>query len=273
MNEFFVYITGLIFGSFLSVVFSRLEIDEKPRRGRKRKEGIVAGRSRCDHCRREIAWYDNIPLVSYLLLRAKCRHCDKPISHYHPVLELCSGLFLLANYLYFGFGWQFVISSGFGLVMLLLFAYDLRHEIIPDKVVGPAIAAAVVLIIYQGLAQVLGEHTLLGLWSPNPWNHLLGGVVLGGAFLAMSLVSRGAWIGGGDVKLGLLIGLLLGWPYVLVAAIAAYLMGTLIAVALLAARRVNLKTMVPFGPMLVMGYFTAAYYGEIIIRWYQGWFL
>ncbi len=225
MTSVFIFILGLIFGSFLSVVFSRLETAKKSAKKRK-FESVVSGRSRCDDCRQQIAWYDNIPILSYLLLRAKCRHCDKPISAYHPVLELSSGLWLVTCYLGFGLTAPFFVAGAFGLVLLLIFSYDLRYSLIPNVVVIPAIVTALALLGAQAVLFYTGSPINLMLFSSNPLDYLIGGAVGGGFFLLLSLLSRGRWIGGGDLKLGLLLGLLLGWPYVAVALIVAYLIGT-----------------------------------------------
>lgn len=274
-----VFIFGLIFGSFLSMVFARLESAgvglEPPRRPKKRRPDTspLTGRSRCDHCRKEIRWYDNIPLVSFAVLRGKCRHCKKVISHYHPLLELSSALWLAAAFLLYGLTLQFGVAALFGLVMLLLFAYDSKHQILPDAVVLPAAGLAIVLIAAQAvLNQVDGTVQLL-LFSTQPLPYLYGGLIGGGFFLVLSLVSGGRWIGGGDIKLGFLLGLLLGWPYVLVGLVVAYLIGSLYAIALLVSRHAHVGSSLAFGPMLVMGYFIAACYGRELIDWYQGWFL
>lgn len=274
------FILGLIFGSFLSVVLTRLELygagfERKPKRSRGQKvaKEIAVGRSRCDHCHKPVAWYDNIPLVSFLLLRGECRHCHKRISGYHPVLELSSGLMLLAAYLYYGLTWQGALAALFGLFMLLIFAYDLRHQVIPDVVVVPAIILSLVVLLYQFVLFTSGSSVQLTLWSPDPTSYLIGGAALGLFFLALSLASGGRWIGGGDLKLAVLIGLLLGWPIALVAIILAYLVGTIYAVVLLAAKHATMKSSIAFGPALVIGYFIAAFYGDVIVSWYEGLFV
>lgn len=269
------FIIGLILGSFLSVVFMRLEINEAAGASRRKRSKLVAkeimfGRSRCDRCQRRIAWYDNIPLVSYLLLRGQCRHCGQPIDQYHPVLELCSGLLVATAYLYYGATWQMVVAGLFGLFMLLIFSYDLRHQIIPNVVVVPAIVLALVVLLYQFLLFSNHAGWQLTLWSSDPESYLLAGGVVGLFFLALSVVSRGTWIGGGDIKLAVLIGLLVGWPYALAAVMLAYLTGTLYAVLLLVFGQATLKSSIAFGPMLVIGYFVAAFYGDVIVNWYQG---
>lgn len=307
MTPAIVFIIGLILGSFLSVVFSRLEIDDnlvQPKKGRSRRgkgakrvqtasltrpsrgkgrgendtagaslRAILFGRSRCDHCQVQIHWYDNVPLLSYLVLRARCRHCAKPISHFHPVLELCAALSLLAAYFQFGLTPLFGVVGTFSLVMLLIFSYDLKHSLIPNAFVVPALAAALVLLAVQYILFSGSSSSVVTLWSPDPVRHVLGGLVGGGFFLALSILSRGTWVGGGDVKLGALIGVLLGWPYVIAALILAYVIGTVYSLLLLLSRQATLKTLVPFGPMLVTGFFVMAYYGDWVIEWYEGWFL
>lgn len=279
MIALIVFIAGLALGSFISVLWARLEAGQPKRRARTTKtkkpvsnRGILTGRSRCDHCGHLIAWYDNIPLVSFLLLRGTCRHCRKHISHYHPVLELSAGLYLVAAYLAYGLSVQLAISAIFGPLLLLILAYDLKHQLIPNKVVLPGIALALLLIADNVVLQYAGYTPVLGLWSSDPASYLVGGLAAGGFFLLLSLFSRGKWIGGGDIKLGFLIGLLLGWPYVLVALILAYLIGTAYAIGLLLGRKASLQTAISFGPMLVMGFFVAQFYGAQIIDWYWRWF-
>lgn len=319
MTSAIIFIFGLLVGSFLSVVFSRLEIDDNsafPKKGRSRrgqsaalrtsssrKRGsdsrlrgnggkghgsqhdgssdslrgglntIVFGRSRCDHCGKQIDWHDNIPLVSYIALRGRCRHCGKRISHYHPVLELCAGLSLVAAYLQFGLTPLFFVTGFFSLVMLLIFSYDLKHSLIPNVFVLPAIAVALLLLVFQYFLFYGNSTAVLTLWSPDPVHHLLSALAGGGFFLVLSLLSRGTWVGGGDIKLGLLIGLLLGWPYVIGAFILAYVIGTVYSIGLLLSQQASLKSVIPFGPMLVTSFFIMAYYGDRLIEWYEGWFL
>ncbi|HEY8109119.1 MAG TPA: prepilin peptidase [Patescibacteria group bacterium] len=275
MTTVLFFILGLIFGSFLSTVFHRLEIEglgteRRRKKAAKAKEGLVSGRSRCDRCKTQIPWYHNVPLVSFLLLRGKCHHCGKPISEYHPTLELTSGLVLAVSYLAYGWSWQLLVAGFFGLVMVFLLAYDLRHQIIPNVVVIPAIAFALVMVLAQALLFNQGIPVQVGLWSSDPDTYLLGGGAAGLFFLALSVASGGKWIGGGDIKLGVLIGLVVGWPAVLVALIMAYVVGMLYAVVLLLTRQATLKSSVPFGPMLAIGYFVAAFYADAIISWYQG---
>lgn len=278
------FIIGLVLGSFLSVVFTRLEIDDRgvsrprqksrrPRKLGRPGDSLLGGRSRCDHCGRQIAWYDNIPLLSYALLGGRCRHCGKPIDQYHPVLELASGLLLAAAYLNYGLTGPGAVAALFGLIMLLIFAYDLRHQIIPNVIVVPAIALALIVLLFQFV--LFSNHVAWQLTpaSADPESYLLAGGILGLFFLALSAVSKGTWIGGGDLKLAALIGLTVGWPAALVAVLLAYLVGTLYAVVLLVTKQATLKTSIAFGPMLVIGYFVAAFYGGAVVNWYQGLFL
>ncbi|MEJ7662381.1 MAG: prepilin peptidase [Hymenobacter sp.] len=143
---------------------------------------ILGGRSRCDHCANPVRWYDNIPVISFILLKTRCRHCSKPISHYHPVPELSSGLYLVAAYLFYGLSAQFVMAAAFGLVLLLLFAYDLRHQLIPNVVVLPAIVAALAVIAAPvHLAPDRTKPTADAGAGRAPLNYLIGGAVGGGS--------------------------------------------------------------------------------------------
>jgi prepilin signal peptidase PulO-like enzyme (type II secretory pathway) len=188
-------------------------------------------------------------------------------------LELSAGLYLAAAYLLYGFDPQLLVAGFFGLVMLLLFAYDSKHQILPNVVTLPAILLALLVIAAQAILNQTDSTIQLTLLSTRPLSYLLGGLIGGGFFLLMSIVSGGRWVGGGDIKLGFLIGLLTGWPYVIVALMLAYLIGSVYAIYLLVGKHAKAGTMLPFGPMLVLGFFIAAAYGRELIDWYQGWFL
>jgi prepilin signal peptidase PulO-like enzyme (type II secretory pathway) len=188
-------------------------------------------------------------------------------------LELSTALLFGAAYLTYGLSAQLAIMLFFGAALLLIFAYDLKHQIIPDVIVIPAIAFALATISLQFAFQMSGSSTEILLTASTATPYALGGLFFGGFFLALYVLSKGTWIGGGDIKLGLLLGLLVGWPLVLVNLVLAYLIGTLYAVVMLVSRRASLKTYLPFGPMLVMAFFITAYYGEQIANWYETWFL
>jgi leader peptidase (prepilin peptidase)/N-methyltransferase len=215
---------GLILGSFLSVLLERLG----------RRGGIVSGRSECPHCHHILAWYDLIPLASYVMLAGRCRYCGKRISPLYPAVELTMAA-VLGSYV-FRWGipstWHLAdLVLLFGLVAL--FFFDLKHRILPDVIVYP-----------------MSIITLVRLASERPdllVNAVTMGVALGGLFGLLWAYSRGRWIGMGDVKLAVVIGLLFGFPGAVGVTLAAIWVGALCGVGLILAGRANMQTALPFG--------------------------
>jgi leader peptidase (prepilin peptidase) / N-methyltransferase len=242
-------LVGLAIGSFLTVVVDRVP----------KKESIVSPRSRCPHCGAEIRSRDNIPVVSWLLLRGKCRSCAARIPARYPLLE--AGTAAAFGGVAAVYPRVFVIAMlcGFAAVMLAVGAIDLEHRIIPNKITYPAFPVF-------ALAIVLGWAFDQGL---DPVRALIGALVYGGAFLLIAFIApRG--LGMGDVKLTGLIGLVmgsLGLRFVGVAAGGAILLGGIGGlVALLAGR--GRKSAIPFGPFLSVGAIVAMLWGERIAGWY-----
>jgi prepilin signal peptidase PulO-like enzyme (type II secretory pathway) len=266
-----IFLFGLIIGSFLNCLVWRLHTCEK-----------ITGRSYCPKCRKQIAWYDNIPVLSFLFLRGKCRKCHQPISRQYPLIELITGilfilafiriyqlsvisyqlnsidivsnLFLILNskFLIHLFLQFFIIS-----VMIVIFIYDLRWYMILDKVTFPAI------VIVSGLNLYLGMD----------WQNLLLSAIIGiGFFLFQFVVSKGKWIGGGDIRLGLLMGVALGWPNVIVAIMLAYFAGSIIGIGLILFKKKEMGSMVPLGAFLAPATVITLLYGDAIFKWYMGLF-
>ncbi len=253
-----VFILGTAIGSFLSVVIYRLQTNQK---------GIILSHSICPSCKTKIKWQHLVPIFSWIFLRGKCAYCNKKIASYYPILEILTGTVFLFSFL----NWNFLEIMGdinyetlrvlfFYLVevsfLMLIFFYDLLHKEIPDKISLPAIAIA-----------FLGGLTL---GTINPLNMLVGAAAFFTFFLLQFLISRGTWIGGGDLRLGILIGLLLGWQLGLIALIIAYIIGSIFSLYLLITRKANRKTMLPFGPFIVSGIIISLFYGERILDWYLG---
>jgi len=250
-----VFIFGLVVGSFLNCVIYRLETGGS----------FLKGRSFCPHCKHTLCCWDLIPIFSFLILKGKCRYCQQKISFQYPLVEIATGLLFLQifNFSAFGepvVGWQFYqnLPSTFYLLLItcfliIIFVYDLKHFIIPDKVIFPAIIIALLYNLYQQLI------TLNFLYAA------FGAAIF---FLAIVLVSRGKWMGLGDVKLAFFMGLLLGFPNILVALFLAFLIGAIIGIGLILAKRKHLKSELPFGPFLVTGTFIALFWGQAIAYWY-----
>lgn len=246
MLLFLFFLFGLSIGSFLNASLYRMKL----------KKSVFKGRSSCPHCSHVLSWKDLIPIVSFLFLLGKCRYCSKPISFQYPAVELGTGLlFVLIAYVVAGSVLSLTLYWILASFLIFIFVYDLKHFLIPDIVVYPAIATA---FLYRLL--VAGE--LLS---------ALGSALVATAFfLALFLVSKGRWMGFGDVKLALFMGLFLSWPVVLVAFFVAFFVGGFVGTILILLKKKGLKSEIPFGPFLVFGTFTALFWGEQIVDWYLG---
>jgi len=244
---------GLVVGSFMTVAVYRLP----------KGESVVRPRSRCPGCGAEIGARDNIPVLSWLLLRGKCRRCGERISAEYPLLELATaGLVVLAAVRYPN-PWHAVLVGGLLSLMPGIALIDLRHRIIPNKLTYPALILFTVLIL---LAWLIGD-------AADPVKAGIGLLLYGGILFVVAAVSRG--MGMGDVKLAAVIGLVfgsLGLRYVGVAAAAAIVLGGLGAVGALAMGK-GRKSAIPFGPYLAAGAVVAGLWGEPLASWYIGRFL
>jgi len=254
--EILVYIFGLIVGSFLNCVIYRLE----------EGESFLKGRSFCPDCKHTLSWQDLIPLLSFLILKGKCRYCQKPISRQYPLVELVTGILFL---LIFNYTFPNLLVTGYWLLvtsfLIIIFVYDLKHYIIPDKIIYPAIIVSGIWYFVSGIfLNLYTKYEIL-----NTIYSAFGAAIF---FLLIVLVSRGKWMGMGDVKLAFLMGLFLSSPKILVALFLAFFIGAIIGVGLVVSRKKTLKSEVPFGPFLVTGTFIALFWGENIINWYLNFF-
>jgi prepilin signal peptidase PulO-like enzyme (type II secretory pathway) len=250
MWSIFIFLFGLAIGSFLNVVIFRLE----------KQESVAKGRSYCPHCKHTLAWFDLIPVVSFLVLGGKCRYCRQKISWQYPIVELLTGLVFVIIFRYQSLYQPINISLLFYIAssLIVIFVYDLKFFLIPDIVLFPAIVAA---FLYRVIINI---HSL-----PN---YLLAAIIFSGFFLCIYLFSKGAWMGFGDVKLAILLGLLLGLPNLFVGMFLSFFFGAIIGVVLLALAKKGLKSEVPFAPFLITGTSVALIYGQEIVQWYLHFF-
>jgi len=245
----FIILLGLIFGSFIAAWVSRAH----------HEVSMWAGRSHCVSCQYTLQAVDLIPVASFLLLKGKCRRCETPISKHYILTEVFTGLVFLMVALFFGVNF-FVVTPIFvftllaSLFLVAILVSDLLYQEIPfDMTVLPSI---MLFILSVGL----------GL---SPWQDMvLGAIIAGGFFLLQYLISKGKWIGFGDVSLGLLMGVILGWQGTLLALFLAYVGGAIISILLLLYKKVDKKTPIPFGVFLSLATFVAMLWGEQIIDWY-----
>jgi leader peptidase (prepilin peptidase)/N-methyltransferase len=241
--RFFIFVFGLAVGSFLNALIFRL----------KSKENVVLSRSHCDHCGQKLGWQDLIPLLSFLWLKAKCRHCGNRISWQYPLVELATGfLFVLAALPSFFDPWFFVFALLIISLLVVIFVFDLKHYLIPDQIVYSGMFVSLVWQLFRG----------------NVLNSLLAGLGASLFFLAIVLFSEEKWMGWGDVKMALFMGLLLGFPNVLVALFLSFFLGSLVGISLIVAKRKGLKSEIPFGPFLSLATLITLFWAKEIINWY-----
>jgi len=277
----FIFLFGLAVGSFLNSIIWRLSINKSflfaSTKKRKLKRGFLGlfnkklARSYCPKCKHELRAEDLIPILSFILLKGRCRYCQKKISFQYPLVELATGLLFVIIYLvnkkylfygndyfwFFNFLFLFFISS----LLVIIFVYDFKHYIIPDKIIYPAI---IVTTIWYLASNLFFKSST----SYNLSNVIYSALGSASFFLVIVVVSQGKWMGVGDVKLAFLMGLLLGFPNILVALFLAFFIGAVVGVMLVLAGRKTLKSEVPFGPFLVLATFLAMFFGLQIIDFY-----
>jgi len=249
----FLFLFGLAVGSFMNVVVYRLNHGLSP----------FKGRSFCPKCKKKILWQDNIPLLSFVLLRGKCRYCRSPISWQYPLVELATGVFtvLVVQLHLRGDPSQFPKHLGGVLYYLLitytliaLFASDFRYQTIPDEIVYPAIGLA---LLYSAI-----NH------QPSTISHIFSGLGAAAFFLALVLITKGRGMGMGDVKLAGLMGLVLGFPKIVVALMLAFLTGAGAGVILILLGKKHFGEHIPFGPFLTGATWLSLFWGGEIIAFY-----
>jgi len=261
---FSVFVLGLAIGSFLNSIIYRLHTGES----------FLFQRSYCPRCKKNLGWQDLIPLLSFLILRGKCRYCKKPIPWQYPLVELATGLLFVfifrqdATLLLSGYTALIFLRIGFLLLascfLIIIFISDLKYYIIPDKIIYPAIIISLIVNSLIALQQYGFSKKAIWLMA-NGWLAAFGAAAF---FLLIVLVSRGKWMGWGDPKLVLFMGLLLGFPKIILALFLAFLIGAIMGIGLIISGKKTLKSEVPFGPFLVIGTFVALFWGGILIDWY-----
>ena len=240
----FVALFGLVIGSFLNVVIARVP----------ERRSLVRPGSACPGCGNPIAWYDNLPVVSFFALAGRCRACAAPISWRYPFVEtLTAALFVLAWVVFASSLVEFFIAAVLLSALIAVTVIDLQYQIIPDAITVPGVVVGL-------LASLVRERV--------SWLEALLGVLVGTMlFVAVIVLSRGG-MGGGDLKLGAMLGAFLGWKALLVALFVAVLVGGAMAVLLLATRRLARKDAIPFGPFLALGGAVALFWGNALVAWY-----
>jgi leader peptidase (prepilin peptidase)/N-methyltransferase len=246
-----ITVFGLCIGSFLNVCAYRLPLGES----------VVHPRSRCTSCGRMLTWFDNLPVVSWVLLGGRCRTCRKPVSWMYPAVEIATALVFVVTYLTYGLTLLSLVRVIFGCALIVLFVTDLQHKILPNVITLPGIVIGLVCSVFL----------------PPGWvSSLIGILVGGGVLFAIAEVYyrvRGQeGLGMGDVKLLAMIGAFLGWKLVLITLVFASFTGSLAGGVLIASGRGGMKYALPFGTFLAVGALLAATWGDPIADWYFGFY-
>jgi prepilin signal peptidase PulO-like enzyme (type II secretory pathway) len=271
-------VLGLSAGSFVNALVWRLH--EQSKKSRQKTVGsrqgtvnlsILNGRSVCPNCGHTLAWYDLIPVLSWLALRGQCRYCHKPISPQYPLVELIAAVVFVSSYLFWPvtvhlngqwllLGAWLVTSVG----LLALAVYDLRWLLLPNKIIYSSLLVA-----------VAGRAAYIAAYAPRKWHALLlwafSVVVASGVFFILFMVSKGKWIGYGDVRLGLITGTLLADPEKALAMLfVASLIGTLVIIPALSQGSKTLTSKLPYGPFLITATAVMVLFGDSLLSWYKG---
>lgn len=240
----FFFLVGASIGSFLNVVIYRLP--------RKKPFFAFGERSYCPYCKKTLKVADLVPIFSFLFLRGKCRHCKKHISWQYIIIESIVGLIFAASFWAFGASLEFVYAIVLFSFAVPIIVIDARHKVIPDALSIPLIV----------VTAVIGFLTL-------SWQSVLIGGALGGTFFFLQwFLSKGRWVGSGDIRIGFVMGLLLGWEMFLASIVVSYLLGTVVSLVLLATRKKKLSSTVAFGPFLLIGMLIIYFWGQPLIDWY-----
>ena len=239
--EVFVFILGLLFGSFFSALSFRMT----------RNISISRGRSLCPNCKHKISWYDNIPLFSFLMLWGRCRNCKKKISIRYPIIEAVTAIGFLYIYLSDGSAIHMLYSILIFATLVLIFVIDFEHQIIPDSLIFFGILVTVLKIL------ILDQSIYSGLFA---------GFLAATLLLLLNIITKGRGMGLGDVKFAVLGGLILGLNYFLIWLFVSFLTGGIYGTILILGRRAGLKDKVAFGPFLIIGLIITQIWGEKILR-------
>jgi leader peptidase (prepilin peptidase)/N-methyltransferase len=250
VNDVLIFILGLIVGSFSNVCIYRIP----------RNESIVYPASHCPKCRTTIKLIDNIPLLSYVILKGRCRNCKSKISIQYPIVELLTGLIYLIIYLTYGLSVQTLIYIILSSALIIIAFIDLNEQIVPDVISLPGIVIGFILSFFVPYISFI--------------NSALGVPVGGGIILiigvAGSVIFKKEAMGGGDVKLAAMIGAFLGWRYVIISLFLGFFLGAVAGIVLILSKIKSREDVVPFGPFIVLGSFITLLWGEQIISWYIG---
>ncbi len=241
-----ITVLGAALGSFLNVLIYRLP----------EETSIIFPASRCPHCRKAIRFYDNIPVISYILLKGRCRECHEKISFRYPLVELITAVISLLLFWKFGLTFQYLFSFIFVCALMVITFIDLDHQIIPDVITLPGIPIFFLAAVFAMNLRFL--DAFLGF--------LIGGGCLYGIAFVYELVTKREGMGGGDIKLLAMIGAFLGWQSLLFVLLVSSLLGAVVGISLMMVKGQDMKYAVPFGPFLSFAAVAYIFFGDYAIR-------
>lgn len=261
----FFFALGAIIGSFLNVVILRHNTGQS----------VVRGESHCFNCGKKLGWLEMVPILSFIFLRGRCKNCQSKISLQYPIVEFVTGVVFLCVFLKIQQmpDWQTIsglITACYSLLffclLIVISAYDMRHQIIPDKIVYLLAGVTVIPVVYK-LFSIDNFPQLLSIFR---WQNMAAGLFLAMFFAFFWLVSGGRWMGLGDAKLGLGLGWFLGLPKALLALVFSFWLGAIVGLTLMLVERkkYQISSAIPFGPFLALGAFLAFMFGDMILKDY-----
>jgi leader peptidase (prepilin peptidase)/N-methyltransferase len=215
-------------------------------------------RSHCPHCKKKVRWFDNVPLLSFILLSARCRDCGEKISWQYPVVEAATGIIfaLIGNYFFNLFDFASWTLTAYYLIvfslLMIIFVYDFKYMEIPMLILWLGVGISLAYFIFADWQMFSSAVSILDLRTISG---IIGGLVAGGFFYSLAAYSKETWMGYGDAYLGLLVGLVVGWPNILGALMLSFTIGAIVSVGLIAASKKTMKSQVPFAPFLITGTF------------------
>ncbi|MDD4026889.1 MAG: prepilin peptidase [Candidatus Shapirobacteria bacterium] len=249
-----VFVLGLCFGSFVNMLVYRTALRYNLTKSQFLISNDKKKRSFCDYCGKQLKWYENVPVISWLVLKGKTKCCHKKLPISYPIVELLMGVIFVVFYFVGAYGNTPVqLILGFLIVVLLAFSavFDWKYMILPDF-------STIILIIIAFLGVIFDESNIIP--------YLLSVLISAGFLLILNLITKGKGMGMGDVKFALFMGLFLGYPKIIIAFYVAFIVGAIYGIILMIFKKAKKKSQVPFGPFLILGTIIAWWWGEKIVE-------
>lgn len=249
LQNLIIVVMGLIFGSFVNAVSFRLN----------NLKSVFVGRSECLKCHHKLGFWDLAPVLSFLILKGKCRYCQQKISWQYPIVELATAILFVLIFLKLGFSVEAVYLSFTAVALEIIFISDIKKMIIPDEILWFLLGITIIWLFFK-----IFENQSLKILTSG-----FEGILIGGGLLAiLYFVSKGKWMGFGDVKLAAILGLILGFPATILMIILSFLFGGFFGLILIALGKKHLKDKVAFGPFLAFSFIITILAGDLILNWY-----